>query len=93
MGATEYVIQYSVNARKKDLPSIPFPYRETIEKKIKMKLSVDPYRYGEPLSGKLKGQWKMKVGHYRVIYEIHDFKILVLILTIDVRGNVYGKTN
>ena len=91
MGAPQYIIQYSINARKKDLPSIPSPYRETIEKKIKTKLSVDPYKYGEPLSGTLKGQWKLKVGHYRVLYEIQDHKITVLILTIDVRGNVYER--
>lgn len=91
MGPSEYIIEYSIDVKKKDLPSIPSPYRETIEKKIKMKLSVDPYKYGEPLSGKLKGQWKLKVGHYRVLYEIQDSKVMVLILTIDVRGNVYER--
>jgi mRNA interferase RelE/StbE len=89
VGSPQYIVEYSINVRKKDLPSIPSPYRETIEKKIKMKLSVDPYKYGEPLSGKLKGQWKLKVGHYRVLYEVHDDKVIVFILTIDVRGNVY----
>lgn len=91
MGTPEYKIEYSLNVRKKDLPSIPSPYRETIEKKIKIKLSVDPYKYGEPLSGSLKGQWKLKVGHYRVLYEIRDQTVTVLILTIDVRGNVYER--
>lgn len=78
--------------QKKDLPLIPSPYRQTIEKKIQTKLSVDPYKNGMPLSGHLKGQWKLRVGNYRVIYEIKDEKVLVLILTIDVRGNVYDRS-
>lgn len=84
-----YIIEYSLRAQKKDLPFINSPYRETIEKKIKMKLSTDPYKHGEPLTGALKGQWRMRVGGYRVIYEINDKQIKVLIITIDVRGNVY----
>jgi mRNA interferase RelE/StbE len=68
---------------------IPSPYRENIEKKIEMKLSIDPYKYGKPLDGNLKGKWSLRIGSYRVIYEIFDKEIRVLILTIDVRGNVY----
>ena len=84
-----YIIEYSDQFRKKDLPFIHSPYRETIEKKIKLKLSTDPYKHGEPLTGSLKGKWKLRIGHYRVIYEINDFEIKVLIITVDVRGNVY----
>lgn len=91
MEAPHYRIEYSLRARKKDLPLIPSPYRETIEKKIQTKLSVDPYKNGMPLAGPLKGQWKLRVGNYRVIYEILDHEIVVLIITIDVRGNVYER--
>jgi mRNA interferase RelE/StbE len=40
---------------------------------------------------KLKGRpaWRVSVGDYRVIYEIHDRELLVMIVTIGHRGDVY----
>ncbi len=40
---------------------------------------------------KLSGReaWRIRVGSYRVIYEIHDNRLLVLILTIGHRREVY----
>ena len=40
---------------------------------------------------KLKGRpaWRVRVGDYRVIYEIHDRELLVIIVTIGHRGDVY----
>lgn len=86
-----YTIVYTTNVVKKEIPLIPSPYRETIKKKIGSKLSSDPYKNGSPLSGNLKGHWKMRVGDYRVIYKIKEKEVEVLIITIDVRGNVYER--
>jgi mRNA interferase RelE/StbE len=40
---------------------------------------------------KLKGRnaWRVRVGEYRVIYEIHDRELQVLVITIGHRGDVY----
>jgi mRNA interferase RelE/StbE len=40
---------------------------------------------------KLKGRkaWRIRVGDYRVIYEIHDRELRVLVITIGHRGDVY----
>jgi mRNA interferase RelE/StbE len=40
---------------------------------------------------KLKGRpaWRVRVGDYRIIYEIHDRELLVIIVTIGHRGDVY----
>jgi mRNA interferase RelE/StbE len=40
---------------------------------------------------KLKGRpaWRVRVGDYRVIYEIHDRELLVIIVTLGHRGDVY----
>ena len=84
-----YKIVYSSRAKKKDLPLIPEPYKENIQKNIYKKLSIDPYKFGEPLCGDLKGKWKLRVGKYRVIYKIVDQEVTVLILEINVRGDVY----
>lgn len=40
---------------------------------------------------KLKGRsaWRIRVGDYRVIYEIHDRELQILVITIGHRRDVY----
>jgi len=40
---------------------------------------------------KLTGRtaWRIRIGTYRVIYEIHDDRLLVLVVTIGNRKDVY----
>jgi mRNA interferase RelE/StbE len=49
----------------------------------------DPRRYGAPLRKELAGRWKYRVGAYRLICEIQDEKILVLVLMVGHRSKVY----
>ena len=49
---------------------------------------------GEPLEGKpLKGPWRgarsWRVGQYRVIYRIEEKRLVVLILDMGHRGDIY----
>ena len=40
---------------------------------------------------KLKGRdaWRIRIGDYRVIYEIHDRVLQVIVISIGHRGDVY----
>ena len=40
---------------------------------------------------KLKGRdaWRIRVGDYRVIYEIHDRELQILVITVGHRRNIY----
>ncbi len=43
---------------------------------------------------KLRGDdnlWRIRVGDYRVVYEIHDKRLLVIVLVIAHRKDVYRK--
>ena len=51
----------------------------------------DPRRYGAPLRRELTGRWKYRVGAYRLICEIQDEKILVLVLMVGHRSKIYDK--
>jgi mRNA interferase RelE/StbE len=56
-------------------------------------LTTDPRPPGvEPLHGELKGLYRVRIGNYRVIYAINDNKLLILIIKIAKRGDVYKKT-
>jgi mRNA interferase RelE/StbE len=43
------------------------------------------------LAGEADGLWRIRVGDHRVIYQIHDAKIQVLIVRIGHRRDVYRK--
>jgi mRNA interferase RelE/StbE len=48
-----------------------------------------PRSTGKPLNGPLGGLWRYRVGDYRVICEINDGRMLVMVVTIGHRGDVY----
>lgn len=56
-----------------------------IIKTIYKKLSVAPEKYGSPLRSELKGYWKLKISHYRIIYKIEKEEIRVLVLKAGMR--------
>jgi mRNA interferase RelE/StbE len=53
-------------------------------------LAADPYRVGKPLRFDLEGYWSARRGQYRVIYSIHDDEVLVRVVRISHRADVYG---
>ena len=53
-------------------------------------LADDPYRVGKPLRLELEGYWSARRGQYRVIYSIHDEQVLVRVVRISHRSDVYG---
>jgi mRNA interferase RelE/StbE len=53
-------------------------------------LAADPYRVGKPLRFELEGYWSARRGQYRVIYSIHDEQVLVRVVRISHRADVYG---
>ncbi|MBQ9266904.1 MAG: type II toxin-antitoxin system RelE/ParE family toxin [Clostridia bacterium] len=49
----------------------------------------DPRAHGKGLSANRAGQWRYRIGDYRVICEIEDETISVLILEVGHRKNAY----
>lgn len=70
---------------KEDFAKINKNDQRIILKTIFKKLKVNPEGYGEPLKQGLKGFWKLKVSHYRIIYRIEKEEVLVLVLKIGLR--------
>ena len=52
-------------------------------------LAADPYRVGKPLRLELEGYWSACRGQYRVIYSVHDDQVLVCVVPISHRADVY----
>jgi mRNA interferase RelE/StbE len=50
----------------------------------------DPRSIGEALKGKKRGEfWKYRIGDYRIIASIQDSELLILVLRIGNRREVY----
>jgi mRNA interferase RelE/StbE len=61
---------------------------EAIEDAIEA-LSDAPRPAGcRPLNG-YAGVWRVRVGNYRICYQIDDGRLLILVITISTRDNVY----
>lgn len=50
----------------------------------------DPRRFGKPLSRELIGLWRYRVRDYRIICNIEDDKLTVLIVRLSHRKDVYS---
>jgi len=76
-----------MSAALKELARIPEPFQSQIRRRIDL-LAINP----QPGSAKpLKGSefWRERSGHYRIIYQIKDRELLVLVIKIGKRGDVY----
>lgn len=73
---------------KKDLRKIDKTWQKKILKEIRTKLIKDPYK-GKKLVGELSAFYRLRVGDYRVIYEIVEKEVLVTVIKIKHRKEVY----
>ena len=49
----------------------------------------DPSRFGKALRGDLAGLWRYRVGDYRLICSVREGEMLVLVLKVGHRRDVY----
>ncbi len=78
---------------KKDLKEIPKNMRDTLEKAIETKLMVDSIQFGFPLKKNLKELMKLRVGNYRIVYSVQKKTIMVFVIKIGHRKEVYKKAS
>lgn len=77
---------------KKELLALDRTAQTEIVKYLRSRIAVDqdPRRFGGPLRKELAGLWKYRIGNYRVICDIKDQEVTVLIVRIGHRSKVYG---
>lgn len=72
-----YAVVYRPEAVAEDLSRIPRNVQARILRAIESRLMTEPARYGERLRRSLTGLWKLRVGDYRVCYEIQEHTVTV----------------
>lgn len=81
---------YIINLTKKPekfLKKLDTKEREIIIYKLKQ-LQKNP-ELGKPLVGRLSGLWSLRIGKYRAIYQIRRNELLIIVLKLGLRKNVY----
>ena len=56
---------------------------------LKARASEDPRQVGKALSGPLGDLWRYRVGDYRIICEIQDAALVVLVVRVGHRRELY----
>lgn len=86
----KYTVEYTKQAVK-DLKKLDRPTAALILGWIGKNLvdCDDPRRHGKGLTANRSGQWRYRVGDYRILAEIQDDKIVILVLSIGHRREVY----
>lgn len=86
-----WIIEYTKTAAK-TLRSIDRQAARRITKYLDERIATDedPRRFGEALLENLSGYWKYRIGDYRVIAEIQDERLIVVVVKIGHRRKIYG---
>ncbi len=74
------------DARKLDVQT-----RQNITRYLRERINTDedPRRFGKPLLADMSGLWRYRVGDCRIVCRIEDDKMVVLILAVGHRRNIY----
>ena len=86
----KYTVEYTAQAVK-ELKKLDKQNRALIIGWIEKNLvgCTDPRQHGKGLTANRSGQWRYRVGDYRLLAEIQDKKILILILNVGHRSEIY----
>ena len=70
---------------EEDLESIGPSAARRIVKAIDAKLTQSSMQFGAPLSGGLADFRKLRVGDYRVVYQVYEKRVVVYVLAVGPR--------
>ncbi|RME32806.1 MAG: type II toxin-antitoxin system RelE/ParE family toxin [Gammaproteobacteria bacterium] len=85
-----WTIRYAARIRK-EVERVDPVTRRRIRRFLEERLAglEDPRSLGRPLAGGKDGLWRYRVGPYRIICQLEDQNLVVLVLRIGHRRDVY----
>jgi mRNA interferase RelE/StbE len=84
-----YEVRFSKTAEKQ-FRSLPVQVQLQLKSKIDG-LSIDPKPHGAKLLKGIRDLFRIRVGDYRIIYQVLDDELLVLIVKIGDRKTIYRR--
>ncbi len=86
-----YDIYFKLSAER-ELRRLPEDQQRRLVAQIEL-LAFDPRPEGVVKMAGAENLWRIRVGRYRVVYEIHDREVEILVLRIGHRKDVYRAKN
>lgn len=85
-----WTVEFDERARR-ELRKLDGKNQQTILRYLRERIAVaeDPRRFGKPLRMNLAGLWRYRVGDYRLICRIEENRLVVLVLKLGHRREVY----
>ncbi len=86
--ASSYDVEFAGTARR-DLRAVPPRIVPAIIEFVYGDLARTPRRVGKPLQRELEGLWSARRGPYRIIYDIIEDRLIVIVVHVDHRADIY----
>ena len=85
-----YTVEYTEKAIK-SLKKLDPPVRKMIRAWIEKNLlnCEDPRAYGKGLTANRSGQWRYRVGDYRILADIQENRLVIVVVEIGHRKAIY----
>jgi mRNA interferase RelE/StbE len=85
-----WTVEFDERARK-ELRRLDAIVQKSILRYLHQRVAIaaDPRRLGKPLHGEFAGLWRYRVGDWRLVCRIEDRKLVVLVLTVGHRREIY----
>jgi mRNA interferase RelE/StbE len=85
-----WTIEFDDRARR-ELRKLDAKIQKTILRYLRERIAgaEDPRVFGKPLRMKLAGLWRYRVGDYRLICRFEENRMVVMILKVGHRSDVY----
>lgn len=79
------------DASAKELRKLDKQAQQEILRYLRERIATeeDPRRFGKPLARDLVGLWRYRIRNYRMICHIEDEKLVVLVLRVGHRKDIY----
>lgn len=84
-----FVIEYLDTVVSDDIPALPKTIRQLVKRAIETRLTVEPVGLGKPLRYSFVGHRRIRVGDYRIVYRVDVKALVVTIVLIKHRKDVY----
>jgi mRNA interferase RelE/StbE len=85
-----YSVEYTsgaIKSMKKLDKSVLIMIKAWIEKNLVG--TDDPRRHGKGMTANRSGQWRYRVGDYRILADIQEDKLVILVINVGHRRNIY----
>ncbi len=90
-GKSAWTVEFDERARR-ELRKLSAETQQMILRYLRERIegSSDPKASGKPLRMNLAGLWRYRIGDFRLICRFEDERLIVLVLKVGHRRDVYG---